>query len=185
MKPLAERLADGDDRAFQLLYDRCSPRLFRFLVSKKGSCDLAADALQETFLRAIRFRERLREVNSPESWIFTIARHEANRILIRSNRPRHSGLVDAEGIHKLAISEQVDVDDREELETALAGLTTAEREILELHIYGGLTFCEVAEVTEIPLGTIATRYRSAIAKLRRRLNVASVSASKPVKEKKQ
>jgi len=185
MKPLAERLADGDDLAFQSLYDRCSQRLFRFLVSKTGSCDLAADALQETFLRAIKFRERLREVNSPESWMFTIARREANRILTRSNRTRHNGLVDAEGIHKRAISEQVDVDDREELETALAGLTSDEREILELHIYGGLTFCEVAEVTEIPPGTIATRYRSAIAKLRRRLNVASVSASKPVKETKQ
>ena len=185
MKPLAERLADGDDHAFQSLYDLCSQRLFRFLVSKTGSCDLAADALQETFLRAVRFRDRLREVNSLESWMFTIARREANRILTRSNRTRHSGLVDAEGIPKLAISDQLDVDDREELETALAGLTTAEREILELHIYGGLTFREVAEVTEIPPGTIATRYRSAIAKLRRRLNVASVSTSKPVKETKQ
>jgi len=94
-------------------------------------------------------------------------------------------MVDVEEIHNLSISEQVDADDREELEMAFTGLTTAEREILELHIYGGLTFCEVAEVTEIPPGTIATRYRSAIARLRRRLNVASISASKPVKETKQ
>ncbi len=78
-----------------------------------------------------------------------------------------------------------DVDDREELETALAGLTIVEREILELHVYGDLTFREVAEVTETPLGTIATRYRSAIAKLRRRLDVVSVSATKSVKETKQ
>ncbi len=99
MKPLAQRLADGDDHSFQSLYDRCSQRLFRFLVAKTGSCDLAADALQETFLRAVKFRERLREVNSLESWMFTIARREANRILTRSNRTRHRGLVDAERIH--------------------------------------------------------------------------------------
>jgi RNA polymerase sigma-70 factor (ECF subfamily) len=185
MKPLAELLADGDQDAFQSLYDLCSQRLFRFLVSKTGSCDLAADALQETFLRAVRFRERLREVNSLESWMFTIARREANRILTRSNRTRHSGLADAGELQQPVMQDQRDMDDREELETALAGLTTAEREILELHVYGGLTFREVAEVTETPPGTIATRYRSAVAKLRGRLHVASVSASKSVKETKQ
>ncbi len=145
MKPLAERLADGDEHAFQSLYDSCCQRLFRFLVSKTGSCDLAADALQETFLRAVRFRERLREVNSLEAWMFTIARREADRILTRSTRMRHSGLVDAEGIQQHAMPDRLSrVDDRGELETALAELTIAEREVLELHIYGGLTFREVA-----------------------------------------
>lgn len=182
MKPLGERLADGDEYAFQSLYDCCSQRLFRFLVSKTGSCDLAADAMQETFLRAVRFRERLSEVDNLEAWMFTIARREADRILVRSSRTRHSSLVDADGNHQLAMPDEVRADDREELETALAELTPAEREILELHVYGGLTFREVADVTESPQGTVATRYRSAIAKLRRRLDVVSVSATKSVKE---
>ena len=117
--------------------------------------------------------------------MFTIARREANRILTRSNRTRHSGLADAGELQQPEMPDQRGMDDREELETALAGLTTAEREILELHVYGGLTFREMAEVTETPPGNIATRYRSAVAKLRGRLNVASVSASKSVKETKQ
>lgn len=166
MKPLAERLSEGDDDAFQSLYDLCSTRLFRFLVSKTGSSDLAADALQETFLRAVRFRERLREVNNLEAWMFTIARREADRVMTRSNRTRHVELVDGEDARTQRKPEQSRVDDSEELENALVGLTTVEREILELHFYGGLTFREVAEVTAPPPGTVATRYRSVIAKLR-------------------
>ena len=184
MKPLAERLSDGDDDAFQSLYDLCSTRLFRFLVSKTGSNDLAADALQETFLRAVRFRERLREVKSLEAWMFTIARREADRLMTRSNRVRHDELVDGKDGKIVLMPEGSSLDDREELETALAGLTTVEREILELHFYGGLTFREVAEVTQTPPGTVATRYRSVMAKLRTRLDVESASKTNPVQETK-
>jgi len=184
MKPLAERLSDGDDEAFQTLYDLCSTRLFRFLVSKTGSSDLAADALQETFLRAVRFREGLREVKSLEAWLFTIARREADRLMTRSNRMRHDELVDGKDAKLQLMPEQSCLDDRDELETALAGLTVVEREILELHFYGGLTFREVAEVTETPPGTVATRYRSVMVKLRTRLEVNSGSKMNPVQETK-
>lgn len=185
MKPLAERLSEGDGDAFQSLYDLCSTRLFRFLVSKTGSSDLAADVLQETFLRAVRFRERLREVKSPEAWMFTIARREADRLMTRSNRTRHDELVDGVVARtQPKPAEQSRLDDRDELECALAGLTTVEREILELHFYGGLTFREVAEITETPPGTIATRYRTVIAKLRTRLEVESAVKTNPLQETK-
>ncbi|MAG93630.1 MAG: hypothetical protein CMJ48_07760 [Planctomycetaceae bacterium] len=184
MEPLAERLADGEDEAFQSLYDWCGRRLYRFLVARTGSPDLAADALQETFLRAVRFRERLREVTNLQAWMFTVARREADRLLTRSSRSPRGGLADTEGIQAFAMGDQSRVDDRDELETALAGLTPAEREILDLHIYGGLTFRETAEVTETPPGTVATRYRGAIAKLRRRLGVVLVSKTEPAKETK-
>lgn len=184
MKPLAERLSEGDDDAFQSLYDLCSTQLFRFLVSKTGSRDLAADALQETFLRAVRFRQRLREVKSLEAWMFTIARREADRLMTRSNRTRHDELVDGEDANNLRKPDQSRLDDRDELESALARLTPVEREILELHFYGGLTFREVAEVTQTPPGTVATRYRAVIANLRTRLEVKSSSKTKPVQETK-
>lgn len=185
MKSLRDRLADGDADAFESLYEQCSDRLFRFLVSKTGSSDLAADVLQETFLRAVRFRERLREVKSLEAWLFTIARREADRLLARQNQTRHNDLAGMPAIQQPVVSAVPELDNREELESALAVLSVVDREILELHIYGGLTFREVAEVTASPQGTVATRYRSAIAKLRKRMNAASASPTEPVTETKQ
>ncbi len=68
MKPFKDRLADGEAAAFELLYEQCSGGLFRFLVSKTGSDHLAADVLQETFIRAVRFRDRLRDVRLIDYW---------------------------------------------------------------------------------------------------------------------
>jgi RNA polymerase sigma-70 factor (ECF subfamily) len=182
MKSLRDRLADGDADAFESLYERCSVRLFQFLVSKTGSSDVAADVLQETFLRAVRFRDRLREVNNLEAWLFTIARCEADRMMARQNMTTHQDLAGVPAIDQPVVLALPELDNREELETAFAGLSSAEHEILELHFYGGLTFREIAEVTETPQGTVATRYRSVIAKLRKRLSVTSASRAEPIKE---
>ncbi len=182
MKPLVERLADGDPQAFQVFYDQLSQRLFRFLLAKTKSYDLAADALQETFLRAVKFREQLRKVNNLDAWVFTVARREANRILTQSSQKRHCSLSETESFQSFAKPVQIELGLREELEIALAILTIPEREIIELHIYGGLKFREVAEVTETPQGTVATRYRTALIKLRKHLDRTTDSVTKPIKE---
>lgn len=182
MKPLQDKLADGDATAFELLYEQFSVGLFRFLMSKTGSSDLASDVLQETFLRAVKFRDRLREVNSLEAWLFTIARREADRLLARKSRTRHGDLVEVSGSHAPVAPAPTDLDDRDEIEVAFAELTAVDREILELHFYGGLTFREIAEVTETPQGTVATRYRSAMARLRKRLTTVSVMPADAARE---
>lgn len=173
MKPFKDQLADGEAAAFELLYEQCSGGLFSFLVSKTGSCEFAADVLQETFLRAVKFRDRLRDVNSLEAWLFTIARREADRLLTRRKRTGHGDLACVSDGHEVAAQTTTELDDRDELEAGFVELKAVEREILELHFYGGLTFREIAEVTETPQGTVATRYRSAMARLRKRLNPVS------------
>ena len=185
MKPFKDRLADGEAAAFELLYEQCSGGLFRFLVSKTGSDHLAADVLQETFLRAVRFRDRLRDVNSLEAWLFTIARREADRLLARRKRTGHTDLACGSDGHKVAARTKTELDDRDEIEAAFTELTDADREILEMHFYGGLTFREIAEVTETPQGTVATRYRSAMARLRKRMDPVSATTVDATRETKQ
>lgn len=175
MKPFKDQLADGEAAAFELFYEQFSGGLYRFLVSKTGSSDLAADVLQETFLRAVRFRERLREVNSLEAWLFTIARRESDRLLARKERTGHSDVAGVSNSQQLVASASAELDNRDELEAVFAELTAVDREILELHFYGGLTFREISEVTETPQGTVATRYRSAMARLRKRWNPVSTT----------
>lgn len=124
-------------------------------------------------------------MNSLEAWLFTIARREADRMLTRQKQTRHHDLAGVPAIQQPVVSATLELDNREELDSAFAGLPVVDREILELHVYGGLTFREIADVTDTPQGTVATRYRSVIARLRKRLNAVSASSTESIRETKQ
>jgi len=168
MDGLGKRLARGEQAAFAELYDACADRIFHYLTVRLRSRDDAADVLQETFVRLVRTRKRLAKVDNPIAYAFTVARNEAARLVGRRSR-------EAEGRRELADSGlfvQVADDDAPGHETAdlaaaaLARLDPDHREVLQLKTYAGLTFREIAEVTGLPQGTVATRYRGAIQKLR-------------------
>jgi len=113
------------------------------------------------------------------------ARREADRLLVRSKRTGHTDLACVSDGHEVAARTTTELDDRDEIEAAFTELTAVEREILEMHFYGGLTFREIAEVTETPQGTVATRYRSAMARLRKRMDPVSATPVDAIRETKQ
>src|SRR3954465_13124661 len=79
MKPLAARLAAGEESAFAELYDACADRLHRYLSWQMDSRDAAADVLQQAFLRAVSSRRKFGKVENPVAYLFQIARNEAVR----------------------------------------------------------------------------------------------------------
>ena len=79
MDELRERLAQGDAAAFAELYDACADRLHHYVAVRLGSRDVADDVLQETFVRLVRTRHRLRRVENLTAYVFTTARNEAAR----------------------------------------------------------------------------------------------------------
>jgi RNA polymerase sigma-70 factor (ECF subfamily) len=158
---LAARLARGEDSAFTELYDSCGDRLYRYLAVRLGSQEAAADIVQQAFLRAVKGRRRFRRVENPVAYMFQIARNEAARAAKRNIAQRLSTdeLLSAnDGIYQL--------DDAEAVAAALGRLVAEDRELVEMRIYGGLKFREIADVTGLPQGTVATRYRRAIDSLR-------------------
>ena len=167
MDRLGERLARGDQAAFAELYDACADRLHHYLAVRLGSPD-ADDVLQETFVRLARTRKRLSGVDNLVAYVFTIARNESARLAGRRARRRES----RGGAANTALSCEAAGNDaraREAAELVAAALDRLEpehREIVELKTYAGLTFREIAEVTGLPQGTVATRYRTAIGRLR-------------------
>ena len=173
MENLSQGLAQGDPAAFAALYDACAHRVHHYLVVRLGSREDADDVLQETFVRLARNRKRLGAVGNLAAYVFTVARNEAARLARRSRRDRRAG---SAGQENLPLAEDLfceaggdEVQAREAAESvakALAGLETPLREIVELKVYAGLTFREIAEVTGLPQGTAATRYRAALAKMR-------------------
>jgi RNA polymerase sigma-70 factor (ECF subfamily) len=164
MHELAARLARGDEVAFTELYDSCADRLHHYLCLRLGSSDAAADVVQNAFLRAVRSRRRFRKVENPVAYMYQIARNEAARAAKRNRNAARE--LPAQDPVVAAGSSYETLDDAEAAAAALARLNAGDRELVELKVFAGLTFREIAEVTRLPQGTVATRYRRALQSLR-------------------
>ncbi len=167
MATLQARLAEGDQAAFAELYDAYAGRVRHYLLVRVGSAGDADDVLQETFVRLARARRKLANVEDLKAYVIAVAHNEAARAMARNSR-RRAKQRPLQG-DELFCCRPGDSDAREAAETvaaALGQLTAELREIVELKTYVELTFQQIAEVTGLPQGTVATRYRTALAKMR-------------------
>jgi RNA polymerase sigma-70 factor, ECF subfamily len=163
MHELGARLARGEEAAFAELYDSCADRLHHFVASRLGSREAAADVVQTAFLRAVRSRKRFCGVENPVAYMFQIARNEVARA---AKRGQHFGQALSTDESFTSGDTGEERDDVEVVAAALGRLDAEDRELVELKIFCGLTFREIADVTALPQGTVATRYRRALESLR-------------------
>ncbi len=161
-----QRLAAGDGDAFAELYDEIADRIYHYLWMETGSSEEAADILQETFVRLYRFRAKLAAVENLPAYAFRIARNE----LLRWSQSHKRKTVSLDCLFELpALQPSVELETRELVSFVLEQLESAHREVVELKIFAKLTFEEIADVMEVPIGTVATWYRRSMEKLRRDL----------------
>jgi RNA polymerase sigma-70 factor, ECF subfamily len=166
METLQARLARGDQAAFAELYDACADRVGHYLLVRLRSRDDADDALQETFLRLARLRRKLAGVENLEAYVITVARNEAARLAAgKARRRREQKPLAGADLFRQSPADADLCDAAEVVAAALERLSPDLREIVELKTYAGLTFQQIAEVTGLPQGTVATRYRSALTKM--------------------
>jgi RNA polymerase sigma-70 factor (ECF subfamily) len=167
MAPLGQRLTAGDPDAFAELYDQCAVKCHHYLVAKLRSRDAADEVLQDVFVRLVRQRVGLARVENLTAYVFAVARNEAVRYAERRGRNERRHTLMAKALFLEAKDdESARRDEAEIAAAALDQLADEAREIVELKIYGGLTFREIAELLEAPQGTVATRYRTALARLK-------------------
>jgi RNA polymerase sigma-70 factor, ECF subfamily len=168
MSTLQARLARGDKAAFAEFYDIYADRIGRYLIVRLGSREDTDDVLQETFLRLARSRHKLANVDDLDAYVITIARNEASRLAaVKARRQLKQKPLSSE---EMFCYQSNDLEIRETAEAvtaALDGLDSELREIVALKIYAGLTFQQISQVTGLPQGTAATRYRSALVKIER------------------
>lgn len=86
MESLATRLSHADEPAFAELYGCCADQLYRYLRYCLGDYEQAVDAMQETFLRLVRFRRKLRRVIDVKAYVFRVAQNEARRCSSQRSR---------------------------------------------------------------------------------------------------
>jgi RNA polymerase sigma-70 factor (ECF subfamily) len=174
---LLSAFASGDVDAFSQLYDRHASVLLTLLLNILGDLQEAEDELQETF---VAFAEQVRTtpVENSRAFLVTVARNRAiNRLRgnqRRQNFDRHYELLaqwrDDDSSLALPSDPQERSECLERLNKGLNQLTEAEREVVLLHTHAHLGFREISELLNTPQGTVASRYRTAIGRLREWLN---------------
>jgi RNA polymerase sigma-70 factor (ECF subfamily) len=169
---LIRAMATGDRDAFARFYDRCAPLAYSIILRIVRDRADAAEVLQEVFWEAWRSADRYDPARgTPEAWLITRARARAiDRV--RSVRRRGETFVAPVDEELAAAPAEAGGDAAERAETrgvirnALARLPEAQREVIELAYYAGLTQTEIAERLKQPLGTVKTRIRLGLERLR-------------------
>ena len=170
---LLQAIARGDEASLARLYDQYRVILFGLLVRILNSREEAEDVLQEVFLQVWRRAGDYDEQRGkPFTWLVTLTRSRAiDRLRVLSARQRLATSVaqDQPAEASDALKETVRSEQKDIVRRALAGLPEDQRRTLLLAYFEGLTQTEIAAKLNAPLGTVKTRMRSAMTKLRETL----------------
>ncbi|MCG3127904.1 MAG: ECF RNA polymerase sigma factor SigW [Phycisphaerae bacterium] len=174
---LIERARRDDPGALAALIEAYGRRVYGFVYRLTGSRDASEDLMQTTFLRLVRMLPGYVHQGKFDAWLFRIAGNAVrDRARAATRRDRHfahsNELASANRAardngdpHARAVS----AEDGDRLQAALAELEPADREIVMLRHFSDLSFREIADLLNVPLGTALSRAHRALGRLRARL----------------
>ncbi len=152
-------VVQGDDRAFERLYEGMKRGVFAFAYTYLGNAADAEDVVQETFLQVKRRADSYRLGSDVRAWVFQIAKNQSLDALRRRKR-----------YDELSMEVCVDVGKEQTfpmLDEMTACLTDEEKEIVLLHAVWDYKHREIAKMLALPLGTVTWKYNEAMKKLRK------------------
>jgi RNA polymerase sigma-70 factor, ECF subfamily len=170
---LVQSIAAGDQLALHALYEMAHRSVFTLIIRMTANRETAEELTIDVFHDVWRRASRYDAANGTVlGWIMNQARSRAIDRLRFDSRKKRSDGGDLRPLAEMA-ADPCDVlemrEQRVALEAALAALTPGEREVIETTFFGGLTHAEAAARLNQPLGTIKTRIRSGLSKLRHML----------------
>ena len=156
-----------DTSAFEELFNHFAPRVKAFLMKSGADSQMAEECSQEVMATVWRKAHLFDPARaSVSTWIFTIARNKKIDAIRKLNRPEPEQLY-PEQDYEPDQEEVVELQqETERLATALGELPEKQRVLIEKAYLGELSHSEIAEITGLPLGTIKSRIRLALEKLR-------------------
>lgn len=174
--------ARGDERAFEVLYDRHGKVAWSLAFRLLGERGAAEDLVQEAFLAVWNGATHYSSPKgSVRTWILSIVHHRAVDRLRQgaASKRRQEALEhvaaiepDAPDAADVALAQIA----AEEVQTALADVPDDQRQVLRLAYFGGYTHHEIAEMLSLPLGTVKGRMRLGLERVRRNLDPGMVGA---------
>ncbi|MEJ7832823.1 MAG: ECF RNA polymerase sigma factor SigK [Nocardioides sp.] len=178
MSQLLKRSGRGDQSAFSRLYDAMSARVFGLAVRVVRDPAQAEEVAQEAFLEIWRNAGRYDPARgTPLAWMLTIVHRKAvDRVRSAEASTRRDTTYQQQNQtiehDSTADAAQASMEGRR-VRSALASLTSVQREALELAYFGGYTHTEVASMLDLPVGTAKTRIRDGLIRLRDTMGVGS------------
>jgi RNA polymerase sigma-70 factor (ECF subfamily) len=176
------QVAAGEIGGLENLYDRYHSMAYALALRITTETGLAEDVVQDSFLGVWRNASRYAETKgSVRGWLLAIVRHRA----IDAMRRRRAGVAlgeEADAILPAALTlpdiwpEVAGRLDAEQGRRALTVLPPAQREVIELAYFGGLTQREIADQTHAPLGTVKSRMRLGLVALREQIVARNAGA---------
>ena len=159
-----------DKQAFHALFVHFAPRVKAFLLRSGTDASLAEECTQDV-MATLWQKAHLFDPSraSVATWIFTIARNRKIDALRKLRRPEPEDLSwgpDEEPDQEAVLALQ---QESEKLGEAIAQLPVKQKELIEKAYFGNLTHSEIADVTGLPLGTIKSRIRLALDRLRHKM----------------
>lgn len=175
---LLQRVATGDREAFAQLYDRTAPRVFGLVERLLRDHAQSEEVTQEIFLEIWQTATRYDTGRGGAiAWMLTMTHRRAvDRVRAsQASRDRDTRI----GIRDFptdfdSVSESVEVRiESERVKEAMMRLTELQRQAVQLAYFGGYSHSEVADMLSVPIGTVKTRLRDGMIRLRDELGVAS------------
>lgn len=187
LEQILGRAAGGDDRAWRIIVDTYTRRVYGLLVRQCGDRELAEEITQVTFVKIVSHISRYRELGKFESWLFRIAMNKLRDEMRRRKRQARSvDMTEGRSEEQAAWSQMEDQvmhrKDPEEnnplerltreeqvqlLKAAIAKLSPSDQQILEFRHTAGLGFAQIAQMLDQPLGTVLARGHRVLGKLRK------------------
>jgi RNA polymerase sigma-70 factor (ECF subfamily) len=171
----------GDEADFNALIDRYQSEIYRYLVRYLGNATLADDVFQDTFLQIHQKRHTYEEGRAVRPWIYAIASHQAIDTMRRigrhsarslSSSSDEDGEAPRDGLEALLESTaegplaQIQTEERREwVRRAIDSLPETLRQTLILAYYQDLKYREIADILDVPVGTVKSRLHSALQKM--------------------
>jgi len=155
---LIAQIAENDMEALAQLYRQSSPGVYAYALSILKNSHDAEDVLQDCYL-CIRTAAKTYQPNGkPMAWILTITKHLCLKNL---ERKKYTAALTYD-----QAAQRTDPDDRLVIEACLRILSDTERQIVVLHAVSGIKHREIAQVMELPLPTVLSKYHRALKKMK-------------------
>ncbi len=172
----------GDTQAIGTLYDRHGKVVYSLAYRMVGHQQVAEDLLQDAFLKVWRSAGSYRvEKASVRTWILSVVRNGAIDVLrSTASRRRTQERVEAQtpaSQPSEAFGEAWHNSQRERVREALRGLPPEQHKVLELSYFSGYTHTEIAELLDLPLGTVKGRMRLGLKKIREHFDSCGMAVS--------
>lgn len=161
---------DRDLKAFEALFHHFAPRVKSYLIKAGGNDTLAEEATQEAMATLWQKAHLFDPAKAAVStWVFTIARNKQVDMIRKQKRPLPEDPVDEALDAPDTAEAYAEAEEYRKLRAAVDTLPKAQKALIQKAFFSELSHAEIAEITDLPLGTIKSRIRLGVERLRRDL----------------